>query len=49
MDDWDRHIMLVALDYYIRNKQPDPIAGGVPYIDDMEWLFKSLQAKHHAK
>lgn len=45
MTDFDRFLILTALDYYLRNKEPDPIAGGVPYQLDMRTLFDSLNSR----
>jgi len=37
-DTFERYLIVMALEYYILNKQADPIAGGVPYREDMQHL-----------
>jgi len=39
LSQFDRVLIVMALEYYINNKQPDPIAGGVPYREHMEHLL----------
>jgi hypothetical protein len=39
---FERSLIVQALQYYILNKQPDPIAGGVPYREQMKHLFGKL-------
>jgi hypothetical protein len=41
-DKFERYLIVMALEYYILNKQPDPVAGGVPYKEDMQYLFAKL-------
>jgi hypothetical protein len=38
----DRHLIITALDYYLRNKEPDVIAGGIPWRFEMTALLESL-------
>jgi hypothetical protein len=38
-DKFERGLIVMALEYYINNKQPDPVAGGVPYKEHMQHLF----------
>jgi hypothetical protein len=35
-------LIIQALEYYINNKQFDPIGGGVPYKEDMQFLLAKL-------
>jgi len=49
MTDFDRFLLLKALDYYIRNKQFDPISGCVPYQDDMQHLLNTLATPHRSQ
>jgi hypothetical protein len=45
---FERSLIVVALKYYILNRQPDPIAGGVPYREHMQHLItKLLKDKAH--
>jgi hypothetical protein len=44
LDKFERSLILQALEYYILNKQPDPIGGGVPYQEDMKFLLNKLRA-----
>lgn len=39
LNQFDRSLIAMSLEYYINNKQPDPIAGGVPYQEYMEHLL----------
>jgi hypothetical protein len=38
LDKFERSLIVMALEYYILNKQADPIAGGVPYQEHMQHL-----------
>ena len=44
LDRSERSLVVMALEYYILNKQADPIAGGVPYQEQMQdlrtWLLR---------
>ena len=42
LDKFERSLIVQSLEYYILNKQPDPIAGGVPYQEEMKHLFDKL-------
>jgi hypothetical protein len=44
LDRFERALAAHALEYYVRNKQPDPIAGGVPYQEQMQFLLNKLLA-----
>lgn len=39
---FERSLIAMSLEYYINNKQPDPIAGGVPYQEHIEHLLARL-------
>lgn len=41
---FERALLLDALDFYLRNKQIDPISGQVPWIVEMTDLFKDLDS-----
>ena len=41
---FERGLIVQALEYYVLNKQPDPIAGGVPYLEPMQFLLNKLLA-----
>lgn len=41
---FDRSLIVMALEYYILNKQADPIAGGVPYQEHMQHLLTRFLA-----
>jgi len=45
LDRFERSLVVMALEYYILNKQADPIAGGVPYQEQMQDLRNWLLAK----
>ena len=36
---FERILIVMAVEYYILNKQPDPVAGGVPHKEHMQHLF----------
>jgi hypothetical protein len=38
LDRFERFLIVTALEYYILNKEADPIAGGVPYQEHMQHL-----------
>lgn len=42
LTDFDRYLLITALDYYLRNKEPDVIAGGIPWRFEMTALLESL-------
>ena len=42
LDKFERSLIVMALEYYILNKQVDPIAGGVPYQEAMKNLHASM-------
>jgi hypothetical protein len=44
LDKFERCLIVQALEYYVLNKQPDPIAGGVPYQEHMQFLLNKLLA-----
>jgi len=46
---FDRFLLITALDYYLRNKEPSPIEGGIPYQSEMAALLNSLRSVpyHH--
>jgi len=44
LDPFDRYLIAMALEYYILNKQADPIAGVVPYREHMQNLLTFLLA-----
>jgi hypothetical protein len=44
LDKFERCLILQALEYYVQNKQPDPVGGGVLYQEDMKFLLKRLRA-----
>lgn len=46
MTQFDCSLIAMALEYYINNKQPDPIAGGVPYQEHMEDLLARCYKFH---
>lgn len=39
---FERSLIVMALEYYILNKQPDPFAGGVPHREHMQDLVTKL-------
>lgn len=39
---FERALLLDALDFYLRNKQVDPISGQVPWIVEMTDLFRDV-------
>lgn len=41
---FERCLIVQALEYYVLNKQPDPISGGVPYGEQMGFLLSKLSA-----
>jgi hypothetical protein len=45
LDRFERSLVVMALEYYILNKQADPIAGGVPYQEQMQDLRTWLLAQ----
>jgi hypothetical protein len=46
LHNFERSLILQALEYYILNKQPDPVGGGVPYREDMTFLLNKLRANN---
>jgi hypothetical protein len=44
LDKFERFLVVMALEYYVLNKEADPIAGGVPYQEQMQdlrtWLLR---------
>lgn len=40
---FERQLLLRAVEFYLLNKQADPIAGQVPYVDHMSDLFNTLR------
>lgn len=40
---FERQLLLRAVEFYLLNKQADPIAGQVPYADVMQDLFNILR------
>lgn len=47
LDKFERSLIVLALEYYILNKQVDPIAGGVPYQEDMQHLRAKFITNNH--
>ena len=39
----ERFLLMSAVEFYLLNKQVDPIAGQVPYIEEMTDLFSTLR------
>lgn len=44
LSQFEHGLIVQALEYYVLNKQPDPIAGGVPYQEHMQFLLNKLLA-----
>jgi hypothetical protein len=44
LSSFERGLIIRSLEYYINNKQFDPIAGGVPYQEHMQFLLAKLLA-----
>ena len=49
LDKFERSLIVMALEYYILNKQVDPIAGGVPYQEHMQHLRTKFIANHNTE
>lgn len=41
---FERALLLDAVEFYLRNKQVDPVSGQVPWIVEMTDLFKDVNS-----
>jgi hypothetical protein len=41
---WERQLLILAVEYYLLNKQVDPIAGQIPFKVEMTDLYNTLKA-----